>query len=681
MGGSRRSNLGRQARRTVDNVVRRRFLAALALVGLLVTGGVTTATASPSGAAVPTVAAAVAPEASVVLEAGPHTWAALRSGAPASTAGFAFDGDRFVGRCVGEGGKGCPARGVQRVAYDFGDLGDPAALLDGGLVSATLTVPVVKDQRCGVADVQVHTVPAMTAETTWAGSTAGWRAVGADLSDAGCGGDHRVEVDVTQAVAQAVESGGALAFGLAAADEDCRTCGRASFGPDATLTVELRALDSVVPWGTQRPETPCAVGDARPALRVATPTLAAELSNEREPFSTSMSAVFSVRDLASGDELWRTQPTTRRASGSIHTVTVPEGVLMDGGTYAWTVQAVLPSGSLTVPVGCELSVDLQVPGETVVTPVEGFPAVYREDEVLGGPYLTGGFRLDVEGSDDVAYVRYSFESDTMLDRAEPGQIVEFTPTSGGPTVLYAQAVDDAGNAGPRRTYRFGVAYPVARGATWWFDELAGTTAGNALSTDHALTLSGDDLWAPGPWGTPGDGGLTFDASDDLAVTEDTVVDPAGNLTVAAFIRPDSDGSATSVVAQGEDGRTGFSLGTVADESCSSSTGTCWAFMVATGDGSTTVTAVSDVAPAPGAWTFVTGMRNVATGAVEVWTCSLEGFGDVTLTGRADAAPLTGAPEGHVTIGGGTWQGAVDGVRVLDSVQDVSKLRRWCSGAR
>ncbi|MEL7976457.1 LamG-like jellyroll fold domain-containing protein [Isoptericola sp. F-RaC21] len=662
-------------------MVRRRLLAALALAGLLVTGGLSTAAASPPAGDVPVAGSTVAQGDAVVLESGPRARTALRSGAPASTAGFSFDGDRFVGRCTGEGGRGCPARGVQRVAYDFGDVGDPAALADGVLVSATLSVPVGRDQRCGVRDVRVHAVPEVTRRTTWAGSASAWRDTGAGLADAGCGGDRRVAVDVTRAVGQAVQAGRPLAFGLAAADEDCRRCGRAAFGPDATLTVELRATDVVVALGTRNPETRCIVGDDRPAVRTTTPTLAAELSNERTPFPTSMSAVFAVRDLSTGDELWRSAPTSRLASGSTHTVRVPAGVLAEGGTYAWSAQAVRPGGGLTAPVGCELTVDVTAPGEVVVSPVEGYPAVYLEDQAAGGVGVTGGFRFTVTGSDDVAYVRYSFLGGALTDQARPGEVVELTPQSAGSTVLHAQAVDGAGNVGPVRTYRFVVAYPVARGGTWWFDELSGTTAANTLTSDHALTLSGDDLWTPGPWGMPDDGALVFDAETDVAATDGTVVDPTGNVTVAAFVRPDADGAAATVVAQGGEGRTGFALGTVADDSCASQTGTCWAFSVGSGDGTTAATAVSDVAPVPGSWTFLVGMRSAGSGTVELWTCPLEGWGDIAWTGLAAAPPLTSAPAGHLTVGGGTWRGAVDGVRVLDSVQDVSKLRRWCTGAR
>ncbi|MFD6176052.1 MULTISPECIES: LamG-like jellyroll fold domain-containing protein [unclassified Isoptericola] len=662
---------------------RRQALATLALAGLLVTGGVTSAgatvaaaSATPSGST--TVAAHDA--APVTLDGMPRAWTALRNGLPASASGFGFDGERFVGQCVGEGGPGCAASGVQRVAYDFGDLGDPAALTDGSVVAATLSLPVGQDQGCGVPGVRVDVVPAVTPETTWAGTAASWRATGTDLSAAGCGGDRVVEVDVTAAARQAARAGRPLAFGLAG-DEDCRGCGRASFGPGATLAVELRPSDTVVALGTRDPETPCVVGDDRPAVRSTTPLLAAELSNDREPFATAMSAVFSLRDLASGDELWRSDPTTPQASGSVHTVRVPAGALQPGGTYAWSAQAVLPSGALSGEEVCELRVDVQGPGETVVTPVEGYPALYLEDQTAGGLFQTGGFRFDVPGSEGVAYVRYSFHGDAMLDRAAPGEVVEFTPGAAGSVVLYTQAVDEAGNVGPRGAYRFVVASPVAQGGTWWFDELAGTTAASSLPADHPLALSGADLWSPGVLGTPDDGALTFDAGTDVATTDDAVVDPAGNVTVAAFVRPASDGGVAPVVAQGSPARTGFALGTVADGSCTSPTGTCWAFSVATGDGSTSATAVSTVAPEPEAWTFVVGMRNATTGTVEIWTCPLSGFGDVTRTGQAAAASLSGGAEGPLTVGGGAWRGSIDGLRVLDSVQDVSKLRRWCSGAR
>ncbi|WP_166853083.1 LamG domain-containing protein [Isoptericola sp. BMS4] len=619
---------------------------------------------------------------SVQLEGAATDWTAIRSGIPDSAAGSGFSGARFAGQCVGEGGAGCRADDVQRVAYDFGDLGDPAALEDGVVVSATLSVPVVQDQDCGIRNVSVHRVPAVTSETTWANSADRWRSALDDASSVECGGDRRIEFDVTSGVQRAARSGQALAFGLAG-DEGCRGCGRASFGPDARLTVELRSPDVVEPTGVQvyGSSWPCAVGEDRPAVRSTTPKLTARLSNDREPSPTSMSAVFAVQDLESGAELWRSEPTFPLGSGSTHTRTVPSDVLEHGGTYAWTAQAVLPSGNLTDPVGCELTVDTQAPGAVTITPADGYPAVYAEDVETGGIGETGGFVL---AADDETSVHYSFDSDALSDRAVPGEVVEYTPTEPGVHRLYAEAVDAAGNVGPQVMYRFDVAYPVPVGGAWHFGESAGLQTASSLEDGRVLTLANEQMWTPGLFADfgidPSDGALLLDGAEDVAAADGPVIDPAGNLTVAAFMKPAADGMTADVIAQGGDAGTGFALGTVTDESCTSATGTCWSFAVGEGDGTSRATAVSDVAVTPGEWMFVAGIHNATTGAVDLWTCALSGWDGLQMSGSTTAAPLVADVGGRFAVGGSEWQGSVDTVRVLDTIQTETKLQRWCSGS-
>lgn len=650
--------------------IRRRFaavIAALALTGAMFTPA---AIAVEPGDAD---AASVAGSERVELSSAAETWTAVRSGAPDDADGFAFEGERFVGQCVGEGGIGCAADDVQRVAFDFGDLGSADALADlqdGVIRSAHLTLDVVQDQECGVQNVVVHPASAVTDASTW-NTTSVYRWLTADLASAPCGADQDVRVDVTSHVKLMVRDGRPVAFGLKVADEDCRGCGRASFGPAAALDVVLDMTDTVSePW-TGRSTVPCVTGSSRPTITSLVPSLSAVLSNAREPFPSQMAALFTVRDLGTDEEVQRVE-TRPRASDTRHSVRVGAGLLAHGGNYSWSARAILPSGNLGAGVTCEFTVDVEAPGVPTITAVEGHPAVYEPGVVSGGPFVPGAFALSADG--DVAHFEYDFNPGQRGEVA-PGELLEFVPEDSRSTRLTVRAVDSAGNVAVSEPYDFQVGFPTTVGR-WLFNEGAGATATGEFE-GPVLGLSGEGMWGPGSLGDfdPADFALVLGDPADTATSAGQVADPTGIVTVSAVVKP-SDARPGRIVSQGGD----FQLAVVTAPECPTASGTCWAYTGATGTGAERATIYADAEPVPGVWNTVTAIRNPYVGDVRMYFCRSDVWDRPQQVAQVGIEPLEVSSGASLTVGGSSWVGTVDNLRVLSGVPDEAKIERWCTGS-
>ena len=660
---------------TDSSWIRRRAAAALAALALTGTVLVPPASAAVAGGTAAEPAADVSTSyESIEIDASVERWTALRSGAPDNADGFGFAGDRFVGQCVGEGGIGCAADDVQRVAYDFGDLGSPEALADlqdGVIRSAHLTLDVVQDQGCGVQNVTVQPVSAVAEDSTWNTLTV-YRSPTAPLSEIPCGGQE-VRVDVTALVEHIVRGSQTLAFGLKAVDEGCRGCGRAAFSSAADLEVVLDMTDTVTD-----PQTfsygvlaPCVTGAHRPAIGALRPTLTAVLTNEREPSASWMAAVFTVRDLVTGEEVQQVR-TSPRPSGDRHSATVGPGVLAHSGTYAWTAQPVLPSGQLGDPVACEFSVDTEAPGVPTITAVEDYPAVYAPGAVSGGPFVPGAFALSADG--DVAHFEYDFNTGQHGELA-PGELLEYVPERSVSTRLTVRAVDAAGNVAVSEPYDFNVGFPATVGR-WLFNEGDGATATGEFE-GPVLGLSSEGLWGAGALGDfdPDDFGLVLDDPADSATSAGPLADPTGIVTVSAVVKP-TDAGPGRIVSRGSD----FELAVVTAPECPTTSGTCWAYTGATGTGTERTTVYADAEPVPGVWNTVTAIRNPHLGDVRMYFCRSDVWDRPQQVAQADIEPLETGSEAPLIVGGSSWTGTVDNLRVLSGVPDDEKIERWCTGS-
>ncbi|MBB2923150.1 LamG-like jellyroll fold domain-containing protein [Cellulomonas cellasea] len=488
-------------------------------------------------------------------------------------------------------------------------------------------------------------------------------------------------------------TGALLAPGAAAASP-----GAAPAGGVAAYPARNHAPLAPAGLGTSDPAATCSADGAAVPLRSATPTLRATLT---DPDGDPVRATFTLRDGARGTRLWDSGQTSAQASGSQHAATVPAGLLQDGRTYEWRVQARDSRGRKSPTVRCRVVVDLTAPGVPGVGAVAGSaPAVYLEEQTAGGPGVAGQFRFEAGASTDVVAFTYAFSDDVGrvdVPAGETGATVTYTPTAPGTQLLRVQAVDAAGNVGPERAYRFTVGSPTTAptgNARWTLDEGTGVVAADSLDAGaNLLTLTGSTTWGDGLVAElanrPSDRALLLDEPGDGAATSASVVDPGGSFSVIALVRADASGAA-SAVSQDGTAASAFELG-VRTDVCAADVASCWAFTVAGTDpadpAAGTVVATSQVPVAEGAWHMVAGVRDADLGTVRLDVCSFGRAGAPTtarpVRGVSAAVGATTAPVGPFRIGSAQdgarpWSGAVSGVRTYAKAISELEERLVCS---
>lgn len=672
--------IGGDVRRTTRGTTAALLSVVLAVTGL--TAGATTASAVP----VPSTGAVEA-GAAVVLDGDDVPRTVLRSALPRSVSGYAFEGSHVVGGCAS--GLLCTVLGESRVAWDFTDAVASAVPVGATVSRATLTTSGVQGMQCRTTPVTAHVVGAVVRSSAWANHASTWGpTVASATSSARCDRWGVVSWDVTAPVAAAAASGDPVALGLSGARS-----GIAVLGDATTLTLELAppAGASATALGTSDPVSACVTGEARPAVRSDTPDLTAELSGEANHL---LLARFSVQDLSSGAELWTAQTDGAMIAGSVAHMRVPSGLLHHGGAYAWEVRAATADGGpWSEPSRCELVVDLVRPElAPVITPVEGEPAVYREDATSGGVGVRGAFVLSSEEPDVVA-IRYSIGTDTMDRSAVPGERVEFTPTASGSHWIYAQAVDSAGNTGPRRAYFFTVA--AAAPTRWSFSERTGIEAWDDSGV-RALTLANEAMWGHGYFADfevdPEDGALVVTDDAAAAWSSGPAVATAGAFSVAATVRADETGTTRVAVSQDGDRSSAFALGMRHDPACGTQSGTCWAFWTADADtdGAAASAVLSGIDVKPGSWVRLTGVRDATAGELRLYVCEIgtveePGLGETVLAGTTSSAGSGWSSVGALQVGRAKvagawtehWRGTVDRLAVADGVFSINQMRRDC----
>ncbi|WP_309135199.1 hypothetical protein [Cellulomonas sp.] len=456
-----------------------------------------------------------------------------------------------------------------------------------------------------------------------------------------------------------------------------------------SLPAEVKVADPAAECVSGRRATPAAV-------RSTTPSLAATLA---DPDGEAVGAVVTITSEGRGPRVRQRLVTAPQASGSTHVVQVPDGLLHDGRTYEWRVQARDAAGRTGAAVRCRITVDVTPPAPPEVRAVEGAPAVYLEDQTAGGVGLTGHFLLDAGASTDVVAFAVSFDGSGAYERVdvpagETTATLTWTPTSAGPHSLDVQAVDAAGNVSATRFYRFTVASATSTpggAGTWTLDEGTGTTSADTGPSASHLTLTPSTTWTDGLLaelaGLSEDRALLFDEPTDGAATAGPVVDPAGSFSVLALVRVDAAGALTAV---SQDGRltSAFRLGTRTD-GCADGAASCWAFTVsATQPGNprgVDVVARSAAAVVPGEWVLLAGVRDAVQGTVRVDVCRIgtpEELQDPEVVAGAPVAiPGAAAAAGPLRLGaaqtGQSWAGAVSGVRTVGGVVDQRTSLRMC----
>jgi hypothetical protein len=505
-----------------------------------------------------------------------------------------------------------------------------------------------------------------------------------------CGNQGRFEFDVTESARVMADfNTGSVAIGLKAANESSMQIGWKRYGYDATYSVTYNRPPNV-PSGlrTSDPDTSCVIGSSRPYIRSVTPSLWATFS---DPDGGNVSAAFFIyRD--DGYLVWNPGPGVGFSSGLQSAITVPSGLLKNGETYKWYAQARDATGLYGVSTYCEFTIDVLRPGAVPgVTAVHGQPGVYGEDKVGGGVGKAGQFQFDTGGVSDVVSYKYSFNSDALnrgITVAAGGKVT-FTPTMAGTQRLYVQSVDRAGNTSDVRLYRFSVDHP-STSSRWSTDDGQGLIAGNTVRPDLPLALNGSAQWVDGPLTEIGmsstDRALSFSAGG-TASTAGPVVNVAQDYAVLANVRLDQVTGTATAVSQDGNSVSGFRVGVRRDAQCPTGDGLCWAAWTSGADdpSAPTFTTLSGAPVTTGAWVMLAAVHDTSSAQLRLYVCDLGGreqpatpvstLGMTQWTaagafriGRGQAAGLPAEP----------WNGAIDNVRVFDSIVDVQEIRQQCS---
>ncbi|GLW63310.1 hypothetical protein Arub01_15540 [Actinomadura rubrobrunea] len=375
-------------------------------------------------------------------------WATVSKRFP-NTPSWNPTGDAPVGRSV-------RARTTYRSFFRM----DLRPLAGATVQAAMLEHPVVSAVSCDTPAPEVWATGDIDAATTWKRQPAWLKNAGPTSGT--CSG-HWLEADLAEIVRDAVAAGQTqLTLGIRAADEsDPRSYKTLSNTPIISVTYN-KAPDKPTALSMLSHFKPC--GPDRMWVSQTAPQLNATITDpDRNETGGG--------DLVTGRfEWWR--PGGERiggaeswtgSSGANFSVTVPEGQLKDGETYAWRVQ-----GYDYVTTGpwsdwCEFTVDATRPDRGPTVTSDDYPPTGEH----GGIGIPGTFTFTANGVDDIVEFHYGDSPDVLrpvpADRPGGSATVTYTPVRAGWQSLYVRGVDRAGNPSPIVQYEFTVAWPAAAG--------------------------------------------------------------------------------------------------------------------------------------------------------------------------------------------------------------------------
>lgn len=536
--------------------------------------------------------------------------------------------------------------------------------------SATLAVNVLQSHDCADAGpTELWLTGPISAATTW-NKQPGWirrqseNNTTNNLQYCPDGNGGYTEFPATDAIKTAAASGWtAVTFALRGKDE-----ANDNFWRRFALTPVLRVWYNSYPNTPDQLSTrsgkkyfPCVNGAGRPYIGDAVPWLSARF---RDPDQGMLNARFywgPVGQPASGSAGVAGIPT-----GGIREVQVPAGAFVDGGTYAWRVQA--SDSQLYSPMSpsCELTIDRTAPGAPMVSSTDYPP--HSSDGYAGD---TGVFTFGANGTGDV--VKYVYTTDGTDPEVLGSPSVNATSLGGGATVrltvregentVRVRSVDRADNPGPVVDYTF--------------------TANAARPAVAQLSMDLDfgDLTYAGtgsPSWTTGYRGAAFravPATRDHLVSSAPTVDTTKNYSVSAWARIDSSVGYATVLSQ--DGNLASAFYLQYHDNLDR-----WSFRGSNSDVTNApgANAVSAKPPDWHVWTHLVGTYDANERKLRLYVNGvLEGEAAFTSTWRATGPFVVGAGrynDSRVEY----FTGAIDEVQVWDRVVGPAEAERLANTA-
>jgi hypothetical protein len=528
-----------------------------------------------------------------------------------------------------------------------------AAVLGKQILSATFRVQQRWAWTCSPATpAKLWLTGAISPSTTWNNQPAwdgNYTATAAANhrygGGAGCATEGDVEFDAKPMVLRAVGLGSSeVNLGLRAADEGSNNHWKRFNAATPTLSIVYNTQPGM-PDQLSVDNRPCNPQTGRLYVPTATPTLRARAADpDGDPLQVFFAyarwdaATASFVNVASGNQAGIPSGGTAQW--------VPPG-LTDAGVYRFRAQS--NDGRLespvTAPVGdCEWSVDLVDPAAPEVT-----ADLYQPGSVgcpsggCGSIGQTGRFTF--ASSPDVVSYRWGFTDPPAMPVTPPAVgapvTVTWTPSTGGPTTLYVQAIDRAGRTATR-IVQFTVASAAPAVAHWRLADPPGSpTAADSSAGGHTATLTGATLGAPGRV-LGGETAAHFEGGNPHAAATGPVIDTTGSFTVTAWARAGSVAATATIVSQ--DGATSAGLQLQYRSSC-----TCWEFALPLNDAADTARVYARSAPVTptNVWTHLAGVRDAATGTITLY---VDGKAIATAAGplshwSATARSRSGGPAG------------------------------------
>ncbi|MFI1924810.1 MULTISPECIES: DNRLRE domain-containing protein [unclassified Streptomyces] len=413
------------------------------------------------------------------------------------------------------------------LSRSFFKLGWSTDIKGASISSASIRLRETYSWSCSARETQVWLTSGISSKTTW-NNQPDWKSeIGTKSFAYGYNSscpDSYVSYDA-KSVAQDAADGGwsSMTIGLRASTED-----------SAYAWKKFRAEGDSAPKLTlvynRKPKTPSSVVQTpggtcdrtTPYLHIGKRDLVlSAASSDADDTSTR-------QDLKYLDfELWRTgygdskildKNVTVTSAGKA-SVTVAKSSFTNGYQYSWRVRAIDSSGAASPyaptsdPYVCRFIYDSSVPNEPLITST-AFPAADEDGTVWSTVKFgtSGNFTFAPDEDTDVTKFQWSFNTTTYASSktvtAGASTTVSLPPPLAGPNVLYARAVDSAGNVSIGTKYLF---YVTPRDTA----DVAGDTTGDGTPDLFAIS-SGGNLWMY-PSSTAGDLHVGMEAAHDNGV--------------------------------------------------------------------------------------------------------------------------------------------------------------------
>jgi hypothetical protein len=248
--------------------------------------------------------------------------------------------------------------------------------------------------------------------------------------------------DVVRQAAAADDATVSLALRIAEAHQGDVAYGR-RYANNVAITVYFNRPPNT-PTNLRLDIYPCTGDPIYTAAR--RPGLSAQITDPDPEPPGDLAATFAIWPLELPSQ--RTELTVTDAPGAL--VIVPDGLLIDGGSYAFAVRASDEYDTSAWTQPCQFSTDFTAPP---VAPTVSSPDYPADGNWHGGAGIPGTFTFTANGVEDVTGFYYN-GTYVAADRLGGSATVSYAPQSSGPNALFVSSVDRAGHRSPEYIHHF-----------------------------------------------------------------------------------------------------------------------------------------------------------------------------------------------------------------------------------